>query len=194
MQAITSIKKASLPWHILGAGAMGCLWGSQLQQSGQPVTFLTRGVRPKTLLLQNTPIDITAEFATDTTEAIHHLFVCVKAYDVIPALSSVEQRLTSDSVIVLMQNGMGLFEEVRERFPKLTLLNAVTLMGAYRNAPFHITPAGTGNTWLGNLASSNNAWQHIVDSLAMTNFPIHWDQQMPARLWEKFAINCIINP
>ncbi|KAH3920739.1 hypothetical protein HBH56_009160 [Parastagonospora nodorum] len=54
----------------------------------------------------------------ESTEPIRSLIICSKAASVLQGISSVKHRLDKDSVILFLQNGMGIVEEVsREIFP-----------------------------------------------------------------------------
>jgi 2-dehydropantoate 2-reductase len=56
--------------------------------------------------------------AGESTEPIRSLIICSKASFVLQGLSSVKHRLNKDSVILFLQNGMGIAEEVsKEIFP-----------------------------------------------------------------------------
>ncbi|KAH8726847.1 ketopantoate reductase PanE/ApbA C terminal-domain-containing protein [Phaeosphaeriaceae sp. PMI808] len=64
---------------------------------------------------QNTP---QKALDRESTGPIRSLIICSKAPYVVSALSSVKHRLDKDSVILFLQNGMGIAEEVsREIFP-----------------------------------------------------------------------------
>ncbi|RMZ72953.1 2-dehydropantoate 2-reductase [Pyrenophora seminiperda CCB06] len=57
-------------------------------------------------------------FSGESREPINSLIVCCKAPYVLQNLSAVKHRLHKDSVILFLQNGMGIVEEVnREIFP-----------------------------------------------------------------------------
>ncbi|KAG1783529.1 ketopantoate reductase PanE/ApbA C terminal-domain-containing protein [Suillus placidus] len=49
------------------------------------------------------------------TEPIEALFITTKAHSTAPALSHLAPRLTSRSTVVLLQNGMGLYEDLVQR-------------------------------------------------------------------------------
>jgi len=54
----------------------------------------------------------------ESKEPIHSLILCTKTTQVLQGLSAVKHRLHKDSVILFLQNGMGVIEEVnREIFP-----------------------------------------------------------------------------
>ena len=68
----------------------------------------------------------------ESSEPISSLIICTKATAVVSALSSIKHRLHKDSVIMFMQNGMGIVEEVNENlFPFLFGRDEV-VRGAYR--------------------------------------------------------------
>ena len=45
-------------WHVLGRGAVGCLWAANLRRAGQEVTVLVRpdGVLPPTTGITVSPV------------------------------------------------------------------------------------------------------------------------------------------
>ncbi len=193
-------------WHILGAGAMGCLWAYYLKSAGHPTTLLLKNCAALERFLSTGNITINsatslaslpvrAELTTQKGN-IDYLLLTTKAYDVIPALSAVAHRLHPNSVVILMQNGMGIAEQVCQQFPELNFLLATTTIGAHRNAPFCITEAGLGPTYLGNFAQcmDPNLAQQVYNYLCESNLDISFEPNLNARLWQKLAISCTINP
>jgi 2-dehydropantoate 2-reductase len=228
-------------WHILGAGAMGCLWGGALQQAGQSVTFLMRkpdaqlcaqdkkiarrpAARPRDPVAESSPaldpavkprddglvereliwrqenishtLPITTEIATDGKTPLTHLLLAVKAYDVVPALCAIQHRLTPDTLLVLMQNGMGFLDQVKDAFPQIQVLQAITYRGAYCSEPLQVVVSDGGITWFGDATNQPclPQQQSAIVSLGTTGFDLRWDEAFAQRLWEKFAVNCVINP
>ena len=189
-------------WHVLGAGAMGCLFANELQRHGCEVTLITRGDSPNDRACDTITIKITsggsstqAEFPvslpTDTTE-INHLLVTTKAYDARSALAGVAHRLSEHSHVLLMTNGMGVYEEVQEDYPQLHFYCGTTTEGAYRQSATDVIHAGTGVTKIGDQNCAKPPpwfidWSGLSISCA-------WDSDINCALWEKMAINCVINP
>jgi len=185
-------------WHILGAGAMGCLFAGALREAGQEVTLLLRDkpVAPELPLVieergSRKEFRVDASAAADRS-AISHLLVCTKAYDVTEAVESVAHRLDKDSRVLLLANGMGFAETLRKRLPHLDLYCGMTTEGAYQLGPRKICHAGRGQTRVGQAGMAKPApwfaqWENAVpDSL--------WDANIEQALWLKLAINCAINP
>jgi 2-dehydropantoate 2-reductase len=94
--------------------------------------------------------------AGESTEPIRSLIICSKAPFVLQGLSSVKHRLNKDSVILFLQNGMGVAEEVsREIFPDpatrpyyMLGINSHGVNNA-SGEPFTTTHAGFGTISLG---------------------------------------------
>jgi 2-dehydropantoate 2-reductase len=100
--------------------------------------------------------------------------------------------LDPQCVVVLLINGMGVFEELAEQWPGLEIYCGVTTEGAYRIAPQHIRHSGRGQTRLGQRLRTApplwfEQWQRAIQ-------PCLWDGDIDAALWLKMAVNCAINP
>lgn len=185
-------------WHVLGAGAIGCLYADALHRSGCKITLVMRAgaqqnscqvvierdsVRREQQLRVVTPED---------NEVISHLLVTTKAYDVREAVASVAHLVSYESVVLLLVNGMGLAEQVGEDWPHLDIYCGTTTEGAYCIAPQHIVHAGRGETRIGRQGQQDPPpwfahWARAFD-------PCTWDVNIETALWSKLAVNCIINP
>lgn len=89
-------------------------------------------------------------------EPIAELVVCVKAHQTVSALRSIKPRLTPDSTILFMQNGMGTVEEVNEKVwpedeatERPHYMVGVNSHGIHATGPFSATHAGKGVIYLG---------------------------------------------
>ncbi|TGD74037.1 2-dehydropantoate 2-reductase [Mangrovimicrobium sediminis] len=185
-------------WHILGAGAMGCLFARMLQGTGCEVT----------LLFREKPTDATGTIVVEEGEsivevpvalsanadsgAIDYLVVCTKAYEIAGAIGQVAHRINGKTQIVIAANGMGYLEDAQRASGEATLFCCTTTEGAYRTAPLHVRHAGRGRTLLGK-PGGGEAPLWMED---WTNSPLaaQWEGAIEAALWHKLAINCAINP
>lgn len=185
-------------WHILGAGAIGCLYAHALQRSGCDVTLvLRRGADARSLPLvverDGTSSELPVNAITpDTPARISHLLITTKAYDVRGAVAGVAHLLGDNCVVLLLVNGMGLAEELRKDWPRLDIYCGTTTEGAYAVAARHIVHAGRGETRIGRQGQREpapwfKAWAHAIE-------PCVWDPDIATALWSKLAVNCVINP
>jgi 2-dehydropantoate 2-reductase len=185
-------------WHVLGAGAMGCLYAHALQRSGCQTTLVMRkGVHQTSLplIVEHGAVRSAQQLRVitpDDTEVITHLLVTTKAYDVLAAVAGIAHLLPQDGVVLLLVNGMGLAEQLAANWPRLNIYCGTSTEGAYTVAAQHIHHAGRGETRIGRQGQPEPAswfgqWGCVID-------PCVWDPNIAAALWSKLAVNCIINP
>jgi 2-dehydropantoate 2-reductase len=192
-------------WHVLGAGAMGCLWAARLAQHGATVTLLLRGAGDLrrhaeagsqiTLEedgeLQRIPVQ--AQIAADVTMPIQQLLIATKAQDVDAALASVRHAIAPHTRIVLLQNGIKAQRQASAEFGAQRVYCLSTSQGAWVRAPLHVVHAGSGETWLGQLGHADSLDPALLQSLPVAATGIRTDPNIEARLWRKLAINCAVN-
>ena len=149
--------------------------------------------------------------ATDEdSETIYNLIVSVKAHGTVLAIKDVAHRLTSDSSILFLQNGMGMLDELNEQvFPDETkrpqYLVGVITHGVYSTRPFSVVHAGHGTTSISilprrafssYLSSSSTAF-YLLRTMART--PVlaavgFSPTDLLQIQLEKLATNAVVNP
>lgn len=191
----------SEPWYILGAGALGGLWATRLSRQ-QPVCLLARDPLSdaRSLLLHDEQGSHTIVLPVEATDAagpsICRLLVATKSYDALEALDSVAHRLSSDTAIYLMQNGLGSQEAVASKYGDYPIYAVTTTEGANRRGPHEIVHAGHGQTWIGpfNPHASLAQAQATAATFNEAGLNSQATEEIRHRLWLKLAINCAINP
>ena len=91
---------------------------------------------------------------TTCQQPFEHLLICTKAWAVEAAVQSIAPRLTAQSVVVLLCNGMGLGEIVAPLIGEARLVLGSTTSGCRRSAENELTLSGEGSTQLGALTHS----------------------------------------
>lgn len=196
-----------MTWHILGAGSLGCLWAARLATQKHRVQLILRdnaalaryqatlGIGLSDAQRQHTTYyPIAAQLASDA-QPIEYLLLACKAYDAQTAVSQVAQRLTTNSVVILLQNGLGSQQAIQTMLPQVRCLAASSTEGAYLAEPFHSVFAGIGHTVLGDLQpNAQAAPANLIETLNTAHIPCSWTNQIAQDLWRKLAINCVINP
>ncbi|KAG2191184.1 hypothetical protein INT46_004112 [Mucor plumbeus] len=140
--------------HILGTGAVGCHIAATLKANRNKVTLLLRSQdHLKDFKTRNNSItyrcqgktDIVSGFGasitTDTSDKspINSLIVATKTHHTLKALEPMASRLSPKSNILLMQNGMGVAEELmKSLWPNTTPPNI--FVGVNRHAVERIAP------------------------------------------------------
>ncbi|KAJ5819806.1 2-dehydropantoate 2-reductase [Penicillium riverlandense] len=146
---------------------------------------------------------------------IECLVATVKANHTVNALKTVSHRLTADSTICILQNGMGTMDLLnREVFPdpatRPKYLMGIVSHGLMRAEKFLIRHMGVGTTILAPVARSNvpanpaesdTSWapttKYLLRLLTLTPQLVAVAER-PTELiqyqLEKLAVNCVVNP
>lgn len=198
----------STHWHVLGAGAIGCLWAAHLRQSGHEVTLVLKN-QSRLEQFEQSPaikvnykdrqlsVTVNSEIGQTKSTCIQNLLVCTKSFDAADAIQSIVHRIRDDTKLILLFNGMGAQQEIAQSFPNSPLICGSTTEGAYLTAPFQVIHAGKGLTWFGvlNLERDNHRIKKdFMNTFSHFGLDINWDHYIYHRLWYKLAVNCVINP
>lgn len=188
-------------WHILGAGAIGGLWAMRLHALGCNVTLLerTRGATTRRLCLTESGQTSCHEFpvasAGNTTESPSPLLVTTKAGDTRAGLAPLLPELRPGDIVLLLQNGMGVDDWLRQQRPDLLVLVAITTDGVFREARDTLVLAGRGETLIGgDTGPEQEMASHIASQWQQSGEQVQAAHDIRWRRWQKLAINCAINP
>lgn len=211
-------------WHILGAGAIGGLWAYYLDKAERPISLLLRATaarRYEGLRLEglgNSAADIRAipsevlvdaaapnpnsnqaQADEETLAKIEYLLVCCKSHQSLAALKLAAARLSDNTTVVLLQNGLGVMEALLAEIPAAKhwqILHASTTEGAFRHGRFTIQHAGRGDTVIGDLRGQCDkaTLRRIAQSLSAPPLHVEVSDNIQGILWRKLAVNCAINP
>lgn len=188
-------------WHILGAGAIGGLWALRLQALDREVTLIERArtLTPRRLCLAEHLYERCHDFpvmaAATPGQALSPLLVTTKAGDTAAALQPLLPMLHAGDTVILLQNGMGVDDWLRQLRPDLLLLTAITTDGVYRQDRNTLVMAGHGVTLIGGEQPEEQLQaQHIAGLWRQSCARVEAVDDMRQRRWQKLAINCAINP
>lgn len=200
-------------WFILGAGSIGCLFAAYLRRAGHPVTLILRdralveqlrergGLRLYSALKATDAaspsalgtVEVRAATLSQLQETPQRVLVCTKAHQTLAALRAAAPALAPQAQLVLLQNGMGVREQVRTLLPNATIAHAITTEGAWRRDRFDVVHAGRGETLVG-VPDSPPAQARAIAAALACELTIRADDAIVSRLWLKLAVNCVINP
>ena len=200
-------------WHVLGAGAMGCLWAARLAESAtQPglpprITLVLRDssalaafaghVIVETTHGETMSFDMQAVSATQLDHPVSHLLITTKAFDTEEAMRPILPWLSPDATICLLQNGIRNHLRL-QGMTDIQVLSMATSHGAWLKRRFHVVHAGAGQSFFGPLKTTDPAdtrdfsYSTFPADLA-TSMDLTPVADMEQRLWQKFAANCVIN-
>jgi 2-dehydropantoate 2-reductase len=181
---------------ILGAGALGSLFGAHLAQAGEDVTLIAREARAKAIQESGVTVNGLANFTVPVhvtarpqeLQQADALLVAVKTYDMETALESVA-HLSVGSVLSI-QNGLVKDEQLARRFGWAQTLGAAAHISA------EVLPSGqvrfTANEWLsiGELpAGISTRVEALVAALSRSGIQSEASPQIRSVEWTKYVVN-----
>lgn len=190
---------------IVGAGAMGSIFGYLLHRSGIEVRLLDNNpelvahIKQKGLRIEGISgdkvisIPITAHAAEIGEGDL--IIIFVKAYDTARAIKDAQPLLSAQSVVLTLQNGIGNVDAIakvvgEERVLAGTIAHGATVLGLG-----HVRHAGSGETIIGELSGiRTERLQKIVRLFASAALDVHATEDVNAVLWSKLLVNAGINP
>ncbi len=187
-------------WHILGAGAIGCLLAASLQRAGIDIALLCRDRERQRRLAAGLEIRegrghrvvrLPAASVADRG-ALRAVLVTTKAHDVEQAVAGIAGRLASGARVVLLHNGLGVFECVRARFPACDFYCGTTTDAAHFDAAGRLVRAGRGAARIGQ--PGRRAAPGWFAEFAAARDSIRWTPDIEQSLWRKLLVNAAINP
>jgi 2-dehydropantoate 2-reductase len=197
---------------VVGAGAIGCLFGARLASHGHDVRMVARapvagalrerGIRVEGREPGHWNVAVATEPAAEPAPDL--LLVAVKTFDLSAACGEIAARVRRATPILLPQNGLGvedLAAPALERSgwgePRRVLVRAVNTIPATLVGPGVVRQPGDGELVVADPASagpSGDAIRAWLAVLADAGFPIRTAADLPRELWRKALINAAINP
>ena len=192
-------------WHLLGLGAIGCLYAAYLRRAGIALQVIVRNAAALQQLPVNGGITLQhgnelATVALDATtpaaiaEPIAQLLICTKAHQTLPAVAAIKNNLAAKPLLILLQNGMGVRELLQREIPDAIILHAISTEGAFRTTRFAVTHAGRGNTMIGAIDSMQQQYAKTALTQLRCELPFELAPDIEQRLWLKLGVNSVINP
>jgi 2-dehydropantoate 2-reductase len=184
---------------IAGPGAVGSLACLHAQTLGEVAVFSHRTeiALPKTVTRHNQITRLNWSLEPDSAAFRPDLiWICTKAFNAQQVATSLVKKYPN-ATIVLLHNGMGPQEVIRQLTPNLCILGTTTC-GAYAHRAHHYTQTLGGQTLLGcSSATSKHAKSRsILDAIVGTSsdFNLRKSDQLEIELWTKLLVNAVINP
>jgi 2-dehydropantoate 2-reductase len=191
---------------IVGAGALGSLFGGLLARAGAQVYLYNpsniehiRAIERAGLFIEREGatirVSVRAMITPDSIEEADLVGIFVKAHQTAQALASIAPRLRSQTWVLSVQNGTGMEEEILKFVAKERFLRGVTAQGATLLRSGRVRWAGIGPTklgrWEGPLVPET---EKLIALFRCAEIETEYSEEIERLLWEKLIINCAINP
>ena len=188
-------------YTVIGTGAIGGFYGGRLCKAGREVRFLlhTDYEYVKENGLQIDSCD--GSFHLDRVEAYSDTRQMPKADVVLVGLKSINNYLLKDllipiltpqTTVVLIQNGIGLEEDLQQQFPDLQIVAGLAFICSGKVEPGHISHQCYGSINLGNYSCSETRFHAILADMQEAGIEAAEVPYLEAR-WRKAVWNMPFN-
>ena len=189
-------------YGIIGAGAIGGYYGAKLARAGQEVHFLLRSdyeyVKQHGLQVDSCDgsfhlADVNAYLHTEDMPQCDVVFVCLKSVNNSKLQSLLPPLLHDHTLVVLIQNGIGVEEDVQKMFPDVQLAAGLAFICSAKTEPGVVNHQFFGNI---NLASyscrDETQMKAVVDEFREAGIETALVEYHEAR-WKKAVWNMPFN-
>lgn len=189
---------------IIGAGAMGSLFGGKLASAGHEVWLydiwrdhvdkINRDGLVITSAAGDTTVHPKATTESGKIGSAEMVIVFVKAIATREAAKTAATLMGPDSVVLTLQNGYGNAEKLAEVVGAERVLAGVTSHGATMLGPGHIRHAGSGETHIGQLGGKvGERARCIAAVMSEAGIATTTDGEVSSLIWGKLLVNVGIN-
>lgn len=185
---------------IIGAGAMGTLFGFHLAAVGD-VTLLDDNEAVADAVERNglrvndeTPRKVVvARQARDLYDS-QMLFLFVKAVDTLRALRAFAGELDPSAPVVSLQNGIGNEDAIKTALGgAVPVILGITTESAHTITPGHVRGSKEGNTIIGAMSASHSTVRTVADLLTRSGLRASIVYDIRPHLWGKLVANASVN-
>lgn len=182
---------------VLGAGAVGSSLVALLSRKNAVILIGNKAhvdaINSTGLVLEG---DVTGKFSLKTETRIKDvppnslIILTTKAYDLARAVASFKHRLKEDTVILVLQNGIGIKELVQEIVKnEVKVVRGLILMAAEFFEPGKIT------LWNGEIiVEGSEIGVRIAEMFRESGLRTQVSEDILHEEWNKLVVNCVVNP
>lgn len=191
---------------VLGAGAMGSLFGGLVAEGGLDVTLVDPWQEHMDAIQKNgvkllghggdRHISIGATTDPATIKSADIVFVQCKANFNAAAAESVRHLFTAESntIAISFQNGLGNEEELAEYFGEDRVLGGLTAQGANIEAPGVVRNHATLPSYIGEMTGGiSDRTRDIAEMLSAAGLPTAPSENIRLDIWRKLMANIAIS-
>jgi 2-dehydropantoate 2-reductase len=188
---------------VVGAGAMGSLFGGKLSAVaqvtlldpwGEHVSAMQRdGLRIVELDGSEATVPVTATTDPAVVPTVDLAIIFVKSHATRRASQWASHFLAPDGLALTLQNGVGNAETMAEVLGADRVVAGVTSHGATLLGPAHVRHAGKGPTHIATRPEIAEKLAHVVAAFEQVGFEVHPSDDLESLVWGKLIINVGIN-
>jgi len=202
------------PVAVVGAGALGCLFGGMLARAGTAVTLIGRAshveaIRRDGLVLESggrtEAIPLAATEDMSAVRGAGLVLFCVKSIDTDAAARAMAPYLADQAVVLSLQNGVDNNERIRAQVANVAkganeVFPGLVYAAAQMAGPGHVRHTGGGGVVIGQLAAHRRPHgtdRALLDAIASlfagAGVAVRISDEVEVELWTKLVMNCAYN-
>ena len=191
-----------MTYSVVGMGAIGGFYGGRLAKAGRQVSFLSHSDYEYVLEHGLRVDSCDGDFVLPHIEAYGKPedmperdvvivgLKSVKNHDVLPEL--LRPIVTDRTVVILIQNGIGLEEDLQQKFPRLKIIAGLAFICSAKVGPGHVCHQCYGSINLGNYSCPDDRFHEILADLQDAGLQVGEVPYLEAR-WKKAVWNMPFN-
>jgi len=191
-----------MKYGVIGTGAIGGYYGAKLAHAGQELHFLFRSdyeyVKQHGLQVDSCDgsfhlDDVNAYLHTEDMPKCDVVLVCLKSVNNGKLQSLLPPLLHDNTLVVLIQNGIGVEEDVQKMFPDVQLAAGLAFICSAKSEPGRVNHQCYGSINLANYSCKDEAlMQAVVDEFRQAGIETGLVEYNEAR-WKKAVWNMPFN-
>lgn len=192
-----------LDYLILGGGAVGCIFGGLLSNSGHNVQIINRSLRTVDSIKTNgLHLDLNGKKINCFPKAgqpgdamtARVVMVFTKTYQTKDALLGILPKMNSKTTYFSLQNGLGNGKVLSDITHSNSIFHGVTMLPATLLKAGHVKSKGVNTTWFGSYKSAeHNIANSILHDLIKCDFDVRLVENPNVHIWQKACFNIALN-
>src|ERR1043165_6450132 len=191
---------------IVGAGAVGALFGSALARQGARVAVVCRSdfdavsrdgydIRSPLFGDHRFRPDHVYREAAECREPPDYLLLTSKVLESVDRAALIRPAVGPRTAIVLIQNGVDIEAPIAAAFPDNELLSSLAFVAVGRSAPGRVDHLSLGSLILGRYPSGvSPAAQQLAAAFEAGKVPCKLSESVVGARWQKAVWNVVFNP
>lgn len=189
---------------IIGCGAVGSYYGAKLQQGGAEVTALMRQNNEevtKNGILVKSP-DSQLQFKPKIINKIEQyqdeadaILICTKVLPEISLSQIIEPAIKEKTAIVLIQNGIHIEEDLRQKFPDNEIIRGLAFICVSKESPNFVNHQDYGHLVIGKYPKgTSDKCQKLTKIWQNSGIDCKNSANIKGECWKKLVWNAPFNP
>jgi len=190
--------------NVVGAGAMGCLFGARLTEGGHRVTLIdvradhVDAIRQHGLIVEENGkervVRLEATLPDGAREQTELVVLFTKAFQSEAALAGTRQVIGPQTWVLSLQNGLGHVETIRKFVEARRIAVGTTTVPSDAAGLGRVRTRGSGNTKIMAVEGGiSEPLRGIASALTQSGLPCEISERVWVNIWEKLAFNAAMN-